>query len=207
MGHPNMNQTGKRVALYARVSTKDQNLENQLLLLRAWASRAGHDIVAEFADDGVSGKRDRRPALNRLCATLTRREADLVAVVALDRVGRNLKHLVTLLAEWEALGVGLYSAREAVDTTTPAGRALMQMAGVFAEFEAALVSERTKAGIERARAQGKRLGRPPLPDSIQRRIELMLTQGQSQGHIRRSLMVGSGSITRVKRRMEAVGTL
>lgn len=192
-----------KIVIYARCSTDDQSVEQQLFCLREWASRAGHDIVAECTDEGVSGARNSRPGLAALQRLVTRREAHMVAVTALDRLGRTVAGLATLLADWNALGVGLYSAREHIDTTTPSGKALLGMAAVFAEFERDLIVERTKAGMERARRNGKRIGRPPLQLSVLRQAEKLLASGTSQRAVRRALGLGGSTVARIKSQMEA----
>ena len=160
----------KRVALYARVSTDGQTTDNQLNELRAITQRHNWEIVEEFIDQGISGAkgRDKRPAFDRMCKAAVRKDFDLIAAWSVDRLGRSLQHLVTFLEELHAKDVGLYLHQQAVDTTTPAGRALFQMMGVFAEFERSMIQERVKAGLQRARRQGKRLGRPPSPRRLKR---------------------------------------
>src|SRR5246127_611436 len=154
----------KHVALYLRVSTSEQTVENQQRELEAVAERHGWNVVAVFADAGISGTkgRDKRPGYDSLCHGVARREFDLVAAWSVDRLGRSLQELVAFLGELHAKGVDLYLHAQGLDTSTPAGRALFQMLGVFAEFERAMIRERVNAGLARAKAQGKRLGRPPI---------------------------------------------
>ena len=148
-----------RAALYCRVSTDQQTCENQLAELRAYAlARRWHAV--EFIDEGVSGSKDRRPALDRLVADARRRKLDTVVVWRLDRLGRSLKHLVTLLDELQALGVGFVSLGEGIDLQTPAGRLQLHILAALSEFERARCVERVQAGLARARRQGKTLGRP-----------------------------------------------
>ncbi len=153
----------KRVALYLRVSTDEQTIENQRRELEAVAGRNGWAIVATFEDNGVSGAKGRaqRPGYDALCTGVTRREFDLVMAWSVCRIGRSLTHLVAFLGELEAKGVDLYLHVQGLDTSTPAGRAMFAMLGVFSEFERAMVSDRTRAGMRRAKAAGKRIGRPP----------------------------------------------
>ena len=159
---------GKRAGLYLRVSTKGngQDVDNQRLALAAACEARGWHITEEFVDDGVSGAkgRDKRPEFDRLLKAATNRKIDVVAAWSVDRLGRSLQDLVAFLAELNAVGCDLYLERQAVDTTTPAGRALFQMLGVFAEFERSIIQERINAGIARARAKGtksgKAIGRP-----------------------------------------------
>ena len=148
-----------RAAIYARVSTLDQQPENQLQELRRYVEARGW-TGQEFVDHGVSGTKDRRPALDRLVADARRRKVDTVVVWRLDRLGRSLKHLVTLLDDLQALGVGFVSLGEGIDLQTPAGRLQLHILAALSEFEKARIVERVQAGLARARRQGKRLGRP-----------------------------------------------
>ena len=148
-----------KAAIYARVSTVDQEPENQLQELRRYVEARGWTAV-EYVDRGVSGAKDRRPALDQLLADARRRRFDVVVCWRLDRLGRNLRHLITLLDELQALGVAFVSLAEGIDATTPAGRLQMQILGAIAEFERGRIVERVRAGLARARAQGQRLGRP-----------------------------------------------
>src|SRR3977135_572953 len=148
-----------RAAIYARVSTFDQEPENQLQELRRYVEARGW-TAAEYVDRGVSGAKDRRPALDRLLADARRRRFDVVVSWRLDRLGRNLRHLITLLEEFQALGIAFVSLNEGIDATTPAGKLQMHILGAIAEFERARIAERVKAGLQRARANGKRLGPP-----------------------------------------------
>ncbi len=149
-----------RAALYARVSTSDQTTDNQLHELRHYAGARGW-TVAEYTDT-ISGAKDRRPALDRLIKDARRRRVDVLVCWRLDRLGRNLKHLVTLLDELAVLGVAFVSLQEGIDATTPAGKLQMHILAAIAEFERARIAERVKAGLQRARKQGQQLGRPRL---------------------------------------------
>jgi DNA invertase Pin-like site-specific DNA recombinase len=149
-----------RSAIYARVSTTDQTCENQLQELRRYVEARGWTAV-EYVDGGVSGTKERRPALDELLRDARRRRFDVLVCWRLDRLGRNLKHLVTLLDELQALGVAFISLNEGIDATTPAGKLQMHILGAIAEFERGRIVERVKAGLQRAKAQGVRLGRPP----------------------------------------------
>jgi DNA invertase Pin-like site-specific DNA recombinase len=147
-----------RAALYARVSTTDQTAENQLLELRRYVE-ARDWTATEFVDSGISGAKDKRPALDSLLKDAKRRRFDVVVCWRLDRLGRNLKHLITLLEELQALGVAFVSLAEGIDATTPAGKLHMHILGAIAEFERERIRERVLAGLQRAKAQGKTLGR------------------------------------------------
>jgi DNA invertase Pin-like site-specific DNA recombinase len=148
-----------RAAIYARVSTLDQEPENQLQELRRYVAARGWTAI-EYVDRGVSGAKDRRPALDQLVANAKRRRVDVVVCWRLDRLGRSLKHLITLLDDLQALGVAFVSLAEGIDATTPAGKLQMHILGAIAEFERARIVERVRAGLARRAAQGKPLGRP-----------------------------------------------
>src|SRR5712671_4360153 len=148
-----------RAAIYARVSTVDQEPENQLQELRRYVAARGWTAV-EYVDRGVSGAKERRPALDQMLADGRRRRFDVLVCWRLDRLGRNLKHLITLLDDCQVLGLAFVSLAEGIDATTPAGKLQMHILGAIAEFERARIAERVRAGVQRARAQGKRLGRP-----------------------------------------------
>ena len=153
------NATNRRAALYARVSTLGQQPENQIAELRAYADARGWTIT-EYVDRGVSGSKDSRPALDRLLADARRRKVDVLLCWRLDRLGRNLRHLVVLLEELRSVGVDFVSLGEGIDATTPAGKLQLHILAALAEFERERIRERVLAGLQRARAQGRRLGRP-----------------------------------------------
>jgi DNA invertase Pin-like site-specific DNA recombinase len=148
-----------RAAIYARVSTFDQEPENQLQELRRYAEARGWTAV-EFVDRGVSGSKDRRPALDDLLKAAKRRTFDALVCWRLDRLGRNLRHLVTLIEDLQHVGVAFVSLGEGIDCTTPAGKLQLHILAALAEFERERIRERVMAGLQRAKAQGKRLGRP-----------------------------------------------
>jgi len=150
-----------RAAIYARVSTLDQEPENQLQELRRYVQARGWTVV-EYVDRGVSGAKDRRPALDTLLRDAKRRKLDVLVCWRLDRLGRSLKHLITLLDELQALGVAFVSLAEGIDATTPAGKLQMHILGAIAEFERERIRERVLAGLQRAKKQGTKLGRPRL---------------------------------------------
>jgi DNA invertase Pin-like site-specific DNA recombinase len=151
-----------KVAMYARVSTNEQTPENQLIELRRYVEARGWSAI-EYVDHGVSGAKDRRPALDQLTADVRRHKVQAVVCWRLDRLGRNLRHLVLLLDEWQSRGVVFVTLGEGIDTSTPAGRLVAGVLGSIAEFERSRIQERIVAGLARARAQGKRLGRRRSP--------------------------------------------
>lgn len=189
-----------RVALYARVSTDEQTTEVQRLELQHVAAQRDWTIVDVYDDNGVSGAKGReyRREFDRLLRDATRGKFDLVAAWSVDRLGRSLQDLVGFLSELHAVGVGLYLHQQAVDTTTPAGKALFQMMGVFAEFERSMIQERVKAGMSRARAKGKHIGRPRLPGSKIRAIQRLSRAGISGREIARRTGVSEASVRRIR---------
>ncbi len=186
-----------RLALYARVSTTDQHPEAQLLALRGYAAGRGLEVVEEYVDAGVSGAKACRPALDRLVAVARRRRFVAVAVVKLDRLARSVHHLVTLAAEWEALGMDLVVLDQAIDTSTPAGKLLFHTLAAIAEFERGLIVERVQAGLQAARRRGARLGRPAALDAAAReRVARLRAHGQSLRAIARLLGVSPTTVAR-----------
>ena len=150
-----------RAAIYARVSTFDQTTENQVIELRRYAETRGW-TAREYVDEGVSGSTDHRPALDKLLRDARRRRFDVLVCWRLDRLGRNLKHLILFLEELQALGVDFVSLAEGIDATTPAGRLQMHILGAIAEFERARITERVRLGLARVQANGQKLGRPKV---------------------------------------------
>src|SRR5262245_10625453 len=155
----------KRAVLYLRVSTTEQTTANQERELREIAARMGCEVVRVYRDHGISGAkgRDGRPEFDRLCRDAAKRQFDLVMAWSVDRLGRSLQDLVGFLSELHALKIDLFLHQQGLDTMTPAGKAMFQMLGVFAEFERSIIQERVRAGLKRARSEGKRLGRPHKP--------------------------------------------
>ena len=148
-----------RAAIYARVSTAEQQVDNQRLELRKYADARGW-TANEYVDVGVSGSKDKRPALDQLVADAKRKRFDVLVCWRLDRLGRNLRHLILLLDDIHALGIGFVTLGEGIDTTSPSGRLILHVLGSISEFERERIRERVMAGLQRARTQGKRLGRP-----------------------------------------------
>jgi len=189
-----------------RVSTVDQTTANQEHELSEVASRMGCEIVKVYRDHGISGAkgRDKRPAFNALCRAAARREFDMVMAWSVDRLGRSLQDLVGFLSELHALKIDLYLQQQGLDTTTPAGKAMFQMMGVFAEFERSMIQERVRAGLKRAKAEGKTLGRPRIDPKTERTIARALEKGEAGIHrIARSVGVGVGTVQRIKATLAA----
>ena len=195
----NISKKRTSVALYARVSTDGQTTENQLQELRKVANRNGWQIIQEFVDHGISGAkgRDQRPAFDEMCKGVIRKEFDLVMAWSVDRLGRSLQHLVTFLDELHSKKVDLFLHRQGIDTTTPAGKMMFQMLGVFAEFERAMIKERINAGLARARAQGKTLGRPKVSLQVENKIRKLRSTGKGIRKIASELRVGVSTVKRV----------
>lgn len=197
-----MGKTKRRAALYARVSTDHQTTTNQLRELRTAAKRMGWELDGEYIDKGISGAkgREQRPAFDRMLKAAARREFDVIMAWSLDRLGRSLQHLVSFLGEIHAKGIDLYLHQQGVDTTTPAGKAMFQMCGVFAEFERAMIQERVKAGLARAVAQGKQLGRRPVEHGrpeVARKVQQLAAKGVGKKRIAAQLGIGVGTVLRL----------
>ena len=190
---------GKVAALYARVSTLDQNCEVQLEELRRYASKrfAGH---CEYTDAGVSGTQRHRPRLDALMKDARKRLFDVVLVWKFDRFARSLKHLMESLEEFSALGIDFVSLTEGIDTTTPAGQLLFHIVGAVAQFERDLIAERVRAGMAHARAMGKRIGRPRAPIDATA-VSRLRAEGHSLREIAQTLNV---PVSRVRRALPPV---
>jgi DNA invertase Pin-like site-specific DNA recombinase len=192
----------KRVALYLRVSTTGQTTVNQRRELEAVAGRHGWDVVQVFSDNGVSGAKGRkdRPGLDALLKGVARREFDMVAAWSVDRLGRSLQDLIEVLSDLHAKGVDLYLHQQGLDTSTPSGRAMYQMMGVFAEFERAILRERVMSGLARAKAEGITLGRPSIENNAGKfeAIKAALAAKQGVRRIARELQTGVGTVLRIK---------
>src|SRR3979409_1023486 len=195
----------KRAALYLRVSTIDQTTANQERELREVASRMGCEIVKVYKDHGISGAKSRhqRPAFDELCRDATLRKFDLVMAWSVDRLGRSLQDLSGFLSELHSLGIDLFLHQQGLDTTTPSGKAMFQMLGVFAEFERAMIQERVRAGLARAKAEGTQLGRPKIAEQIERAIQSALKKKDRQGlrKIASTVGVGVGTVQRISREL------
>jgi DNA invertase Pin-like site-specific DNA recombinase len=191
--------TPKRAAIYLRVSTDGQTVNNQRLELEQAAKQAGWDIVGVYDDNGVSGakSREHREAFDRLYKDATCRKFDVVMAWSVDRLGRSLQDLVGFLEELHALGVDLYLHQQGIDTTTPGGKMMFQMMGVFAEFERSMIQERVKAGLNRAKAQGKTLGRPKVSGEVEDAVLAARADGTGKRKIARQLGIGVSTVTRI----------
>lgn len=190
---------GKRVGFYLRVSTGGQTVENQRQDLERVAEQRGWTVVETYVDHGISGARgrDKRPAFDRMCRDAIGGKLDIIAAWSIDRLGRSLSHLATFLSELQEQAVGLFLLQQQIDTSTAAGRAFLQMAGVFAEFERSIIVERVHAGLRRARSEGKRLGRPPVADKTVASIRELRAKGLGKIRIARQLGCGVSTVQRI----------
>jgi len=196
----------KKVAIYLRVSTDEQTTENQLLELMKVVKSAKWKVYKIYEDAGISGSkgRDKRPEFDQMQKDTVRRKFDMVLAWSVDRLGRSLQDLVSFLDELHSVKCDLYLHQQGVDTTTPAGKAMFQMLGVFAEFERAMIQERVKAGLARARAKGKVLGRAKVSKKIESQIRKMRhSTVPPMGILRiaQNVGVGTGTVQRVLKEM------
>jgi DNA invertase Pin-like site-specific DNA recombinase len=189
----------KRVAIYLRVSKSKQETSNQRRELEAVAARSGWQIVKVYEDAGISGAkgRDKRPGLDAMMKAVNTKEFDMVAAWSVDRLGRSLTDLLGILQGLHDKGVDLFLHQQGLDTSTTAGKAMFQMLGVFAEFERGIVRERINAGLARARANGKKLGRRPVKPAIEARIRQLRAKGDGILKIGRKLGIGTSVVQRV----------
>jgi DNA invertase Pin-like site-specific DNA recombinase len=191
---------GKRAAIYVRVSTDGQTTENQMRVLEEVAARRGWTVTARYEDAGISGAkgRDKRPGFDSMLKDAARRRYDVLMFWSVDRLGRSAALVATALAELENAGVAIYADKEAMDATTPHGRAMLQMAAVFAELERGLIRERVIAGLNRARAKNVKLGRPKATPQTEALIKGRLAKGQGIVSIAKDLRVGVSTVQRIR---------
>ena len=200
-------QDGTRAAFYLRVSTADQKPDLQYDGLRAYAARAGLDVVQDYCDVGVSGRREGRPQLNALMTAARNREIDCVLVWKFDRFARSTRHLLAALEEFNHLGVRFISVQDQVDTDSPMGRAMFTIIGAMAELESSLISERVTAGMRAAEARGKPLGRPATSPRVIGEIEALATSTNlSIRQIQRKIAgrASSGTVGEITKRARAI---
>jgi DNA invertase Pin-like site-specific DNA recombinase len=189
----------KRVVIYLRVSTDKQTTNNQRRELEAVAERSGWKVAKVYEDAGISGAkgRDKRPGLDAMTKAVNAKEFDMVASWSVDRLGRSLTDLLSILQTLHEKGVGLFLHQQGLDTSTTAGKAMFQMLGVFAEFERGIIRERVNAGLARAKERGTRLGRRPVKSSVEARIRELRAEGMGILKIGRTLGVGTSVVQRV----------
>lgn len=189
-----------RAVIYARVSTPQQTVANQLLELRQAADRMSWTVVSELTDDGISGAkgRDQRPAFDRLFQMVQRKEADVVMAWSIDRLGRSIQHLTSFMTEVQSIGIDLYIHQQAINTATPAGRMVFGIFSALGEYERELIRERINAGLARAKAQGKKLGRPSnVNPSVITSVKMLRERGHSIHTIAKQLRIGVGTTQKI----------
>jgi DNA invertase Pin-like site-specific DNA recombinase len=196
----------RNAALYVRVSTDGQTVENQVRELKQIADRRGWTIVETYSDAGISGAKGRnhRPGLDAMLNDAKRRKFDVVMAWAIDRLGRSLIDLLSTIQELESCGVDLFLEQQSIDTTTPAGKLMFQVCGAFAEFERSMIRQRVKLGLKRAVANGKHLGRPQIAGELVRKAQRELKKGKGILAVAAQLGLGTGTVHRIKREMKAV---
>jgi DNA invertase Pin-like site-specific DNA recombinase len=198
-----MSTKGSRTAIYLRVSRDDQTTDNQRLVLERVAGHRDWSIVQTYEDQGISGAkgRDQRPAFDAMLKDVVRRRFDILMVWSIDRLGRSVLHVANALAELDAAGIRMYCDQQGIDSSTPMGRAMIQMASFFGEQERSMLRDRVMAGLERVRAQGKRLGRPKVSPKVEDAIRKHLNAGNGILKVAALAGCGSGTVQRVKREM------
>ena len=195
----------RRAALYLRVSTDKQTVENQEIQLRQVAERRGWEVVEVYDDAGISGSKGRadRPGLDQMLNDATRRHFNIVLVWAIDRLGRSLIDLLGTIQHLEAVAVDLYIDQQSIDTSTPMGKLIFSVCGAFAQFERSMIQQRIHAGLQRARVQGKTLGRPKVDEATQAAIRQSLEQGIGIKKTAATLGCGIGTVIRVRNEASA----
>ena len=191
-----------RVAIYGRVSTSEQTTGNQINFLQEIVSRNGWELVQTYVDEGISGTkgRDKRPEFDRLCKDMVRRKFNRILVWDISRLGRSLQHLVEFLNEVQSVNCHLYIHQSGLDTSTPSGRMMFQMVGVFSEFERSMISERVKLGLKRVRSKGTKLGRPTkIDEETKVKVWSLIDTGKSLSEVSRVLQISKMSVSRVNR--------
>ena len=189
-----------RAVIYSRVSTSTQTTDNQVLELREVCKRNGWNIVREITDNGISGAKGRkdRPGFDELHHIVARREADMIVVWSIDRLGRSIADLVNFMAELEAKNIAFYSQQQAIDSRTPAGKMSFAIFSAVAEFERNIIRERVMAGLARVKAQGKKLGRPSnVNENTKIAVKLLREKGTSIGNIAKQLKIGVSTTQRL----------
>lgn len=189
-----------KCAIYSRVSTDDQTVENQLMVLRDIAERKGMSVVAEFNDEGISGAkgRDKRTGFDNIIKGAVKKDFDTILVWSVDRLGRSLQDLVSFLNDIQSVDCDLYIHQSGIDTSTPTGKMMFQLVGMFSEFERGMIRERVVAGQNRAKSQGKHIGRPTnLNEGLVHSIKYMKEQGVGIRKIAKDLSVGVGTVYKV----------
>jgi DNA invertase Pin-like site-specific DNA recombinase len=188
-----------RIAIYGRVSTTEQTSDNQINFLQEIVNRNGWELVQTYVDEGISGTkgRDKRPEFDRLCKDMVRRKFNRILIWDISRLGRSLQHLVEFLNDVQSVNCHLYIHQSGLDTSTPSGRMMFQMVGVFSEFERSMISERVKLGLKRVKSKGTKLGRPKSLDrEALERVIMLRSQGLSLSDIAKDIGVSKMTIQR-----------
>lgn len=188
-----------KAAIYSRVSTDKQTTDNQTQELLGVAERNGWVAQAVYSDV-ISGAKEKRPQLDALMKAVIKREVDVVLIWDISRLGRSLQHLLKLLEEFHAKGVDVYFHQQGIDTTTPAGKLMFQLCGAFAEFERGMIQERVKAGLQRAKAQGKTLGRPKVPEKTIAKVKELFERGVSFRKIANEVGLHHKTVSRLSKK-------
>ena len=190
----------KRVAIYARVSTDKQQTSNQVLVLKEIAERSGYNIIQIYEDKGISGSKGRedRPALNQMMKDATHRKFDMVMCWSIDRLGRSISHLIEIMNELNELKIDMFFSQQSIDTTQSSGRMLFSIMGAIGEFEKSLIKERVLAGLDRARKNGTKLGRPSnMTDGLKSAILILTDKGVGVRETCRKLGIGCATYFKV----------
>lgn len=187
------------VAIYCRVSTKDQTCENQLKELREIASNANWNVVDTYIDQGISGAkgRDKRPEFDRMCCDMNKHKFKKVLTWDISRLGRSLVDLVAFLQDLQSVDCDLFVLQSALDTSTPSGRAMFSMISIFSQYEREMIAERVKAGLNRAKSEGKKLGRKSIIDNkLSSQVKTLRDEGFVLTEIAKSLGVSLSTVKR-----------
>jgi DNA invertase Pin-like site-specific DNA recombinase len=199
--------TMTKAVIYARVSTKDQNTENQIKELREVATKSNWEIVEVYSDVKSGSKgRANREGLNAMLTAVTKREVDQVLCWSVDRLGRSLTDLVSTMDTINSVGANLYIHTQGLDTNTPTGRAMFEMVGVFAQFERSLIVERVNAGLAVAKAKGVKLGRPRVKERLKQQIRGLIAEAKSVRAIAKEMKVSTGTVINIKKGMTSAET-
>ena len=198
----------KRAAIYVRVSTDGQTVDNQLVALRQIAERRSWQVVETYSDAGISGAKgwDKRPGLDQMLNDASKRKFDVVMAWAIDRLGRSLIDLLATVQHLEACGADLFLDQQNLDTTTPVGKLMFQITGAFAEFERSMIRQRIRAGLKRAAVHGtktgKAIGRPPVADDLRRKAEAHLRKGTGIRATAKLVGMGVGTVHKIKEELK-----
>jgi len=190
-----------KIAIYARVSTEDQNLDNQIDQLKSYCDRMDYDIYKVYTDK-ISGAKESREGFDRMMNDSRKKLFEAVLCWKLDRLGRSLKHLISIIEEWKKRGIDLICYQQNIDTTNASGKLMFQIIGAFAEFERNMISERTKAGLDRAKKQGKKLGRPKISNYLKKKVLRLYEDLGSIKKVSEQVNISYGSVYNIIKKRE-----